>query len=101
MSTRVDVTITRDDGSLVRPPEGLWGDMTDYAFDPYHGFGLYVAIACFSRGLPLRDILGFSEDRREEIANLLAHLTDEGFLQSVPDDQGGRYHAQQLRLVTL
>jgi hypothetical protein len=88
------MTIKRDDGTTVRLPAPLWGDMTDLAVSPYHAFGLYAAIACWSQGAPFAEVLWFSENEVDDL-NVINLLVIEGHI-AIRD---GRYHAQNLTVI--
>lgn len=100
MNHSIDMVIKRDDGTRVRPTEGLWGSFTEYDFNPYFGFGLYTAIACWSRGVSLKDILWFtSEADHTETVALLDELLNNGFVSVTVPPSGTLYHAQGLEEV--
>lgn len=93
----IGIVITRTDGTQVRPPAGLWGDMTGYDFDPFHGFGVYLAVAAFAEGALKQDILWRVEDEgRPDTMAVLGRLVMTGFITAEPTRIGTRYRAQGL-----
>lgn len=95
MSAPISITITRDDGTTVRLPSELWSGVADY-----REWGLYVAVACWANGAPLKDLLWFSAS--SPISGVMAalhHLVDSGHLVHHLGSNGGRYFAQGLEVI--